>query len=91
MVVYLAGNRVDLAEDQGLRQVTPSQAIKLCKEKELHNFYETSAKTGLNVEELFHSLTKHLYLNNKAKLDNFVRAFYTHECSIERKGGRKFR
>lgn len=72
MVVYLAGNRVDLADDQGLRQVSPGQAVKLCKEKDMHNFFETSAKTGQNVEELFHSLTKHLYLNNKVKLDNFV-------------------
>ena len=46
MVVYLAGNRVDLAEEQGLRQVSPSQAVKLCKEKDMHNFFETSAKTG---------------------------------------------
>ena len=67
MLVYLVGNRVDLGED--LRQVSHAEAIQCLKDKRLENFYETSAKTGLNVVELFHALTKHLYLNNKSKLD----------------------
>ena len=36
-------------------------------------FYETSAKTGQNVHEVFETLAKHLYLVNKSKLDLFVR------------------
>jgi hypothetical protein len=39
------------------------------KEKRFNNFFETSAKTGQNVNELFFSLTKHLYMQNKPKLD----------------------
>jgi hypothetical protein len=41
------------------------------KEKRLDNLFETSAKTGMNVVELFVQLTKHLYMNNKSKLDQF--------------------
>ena len=69
--------------------MTLSEAVKLCRKKGLHNAFETSAKTGLNVEELFFNLTKHLYLNNKAKLESFVsenRFDDDNEC-VERKRG----
>ena len=32
---------------------------------------ETSAMTGLNISELFETLTKHLYLENSKKLGEF--------------------
>jgi small GTP-binding protein len=51
MLVYLVGNRVDIGEDH--RQVTHEDALRCMKEKSLQNFYETSAKTGINVLELF--------------------------------------
>jgi Ras-related protein Rab-6A len=60
MLVYLVGNRVDLADDY--RQVSYAEGVKLMHEKQLNNFFETSAKTGENVLNLFYSLTKHLYL-----------------------------
>lgn len=40
-------------------------------EMELHNHIETSAKTGMNIGNLFEILTKHLYLENIAKLGEF--------------------
>jgi hypothetical protein len=49
--------------------VSHGEANRAVKEKRIDNFFETSAKTGENVLELFYNLTKHLYLNNKAKLD----------------------
>jgi Ras-related protein Rab-2A len=73
MLVYLAGNRVDLtAGDPDMRQVSPADALKLARDKGLHNAYETSAKTGHNVEEMFFALAKHLYHTHKHKLDKFV-------------------
>lgn len=69
MLVYLVGNRVDLAEFSDLRQVSYEEGVRCMVEKRFNNFYETSAKTGQNVNELFFSLTKHLYLQNKPKLD----------------------
>lgn len=68
-MVYLVGNRIDLGDD--IRQVPLADALKMQREKRLDNLFETSAKTGINVVELFVSLTKHLYLNNKSKLDQF--------------------
>jgi GTPase SAR1 family protein len=51
MLVYLVGNRVDLGDEY--RQVKASEATRFLREKNLDNFFETSAKTGLNVVELF--------------------------------------
>ena len=58
------------------------------REKGLNNFFETSAKTGQNVNELFFALTKHLYLQNKPKLDLFV-SFYPNAIFIERASVRR--
>lgn len=51
MLVYLVGNRVDIGEEY--RQVTHAEALKCVKEKAMNNFFETSAKTGHNVQEVF--------------------------------------
>jgi Ras-related protein Rab-6A len=83
MLVYLVGNRVDLGEE--LRQVSHQEALKFLKEKNLNNFYETSAKTGFNVVEIFTALVKQLYLQNKQKIESNVsilRIFYE---NIERR------
>jgi GTPase SAR1 family protein len=69
MLVYLVGNRIDL-DDQ--RIIPKEEGQKYMAEKKFNNFFETSAKTGENVTETFETLTKHLYLVNKAKLEQFV-------------------
>lgn len=43
------------------------------KKEKMHHFIETSALTGQNVNEVFSIITKHLYIENKDRLDNFVR------------------
>ena len=65
-MIYLVGNRVDLEE---LREVSIQEAKRCVKDNHFHNFLETSALTGENVQELFASITKHLYIVNKSKLD----------------------
>lgn len=69
MLMYLVGNRIDL-EDH--RQVFDHEGENLMHEKSMDNVFETSARTGQNVQEVFETLTKHLYLENKSKLDQFV-------------------
>lgn len=41
------------------------------KEMGHHHHMETSALTGHNIGELFETLTKHLYLENNGKLNEF--------------------
>lgn len=62
----MVGNRVDLEE---MREVSRSEGKDNVKNNEFHNFIETSAKSGENVKELFCTITKHLYIANKNKLD----------------------
>lgn len=62
IVVYLIGNRCDLEDD---REVTRERAIEFCKQYNIDKFFETSAKTGDNVEEVFSLAAKELYLQSK--------------------------
>ena len=59
VVIYLIGNRSDLEEE---REVFRDRAIEFCEEYHIDKFFETSAKTGNNVEEVFSLAGKELYL-----------------------------
>jgi len=61
IVLILVGNKCDLV-DKSLRQVTEEQAKTLAAEYELP-FIETSAKSGLNVDDGFHQIIKTIYEN----------------------------
>ena len=58
-MIYLIGNRADLEDE---REVTRERAIEFCKQYNIDKFFETSAKTGFNVEEVFSLAGKELYL-----------------------------
>lgn len=62
--MFLIGNKCDLEEE---RLVNKEQGIKLQNDENFHCFYETSAKTGVNAEEIFVRAAKLLYLNLKKK------------------------
>lgn len=64
IVVYLIGNRCDLEEE---RKVDRERAIEFCKEQNIDKFFETSAKTGQNVEEVFSLAAKEMYLAQLAE------------------------
>ena len=62
VVVYLIGNRVDEEEK---REVQKVQAEEYCKLNKIDKFYETSALTGFNVEDVFSLAAKELYFAKK--------------------------
>lgn len=62
VLVYLIGNRADLENE---RQVEKDRAIEFCKANKIDKFFETSAKTGANVEEVFSLAAKELFLSAK--------------------------
>ena len=56
--IFLIGNKADLQED---RQVLLNEAKQFKDENGIHFFSETSAKTGLNAQEVFIEAAKLLY------------------------------
>ena len=66
VVVYLIGNRVD---QEDLREVQKQAAVDYCKANKIDKFFETSALTGFNVEDVFSLAAKELY-NAKKESEN---------------------
>ena len=58
--VFLIGNKVDLEES---RLVPKEKALQFKKDFDLDLFMETSAKTGLNTQEIFVEAAKILYFD----------------------------
>ena len=55
VIIYLAGNKIDVEEDQ--RVITTEDGQKIADEYKLP-FKETSAKNGINVNEIFQELVE---------------------------------
>eukprot|EP01115_Flamella_aegyptia_P014574 TRINITY_DN836_c2_g1_i2.p1 TRINITY_DN836_c2_g1~~TRINITY_DN836_c2_g1_i2.p1 ORF type:complete len:179 (+),score=50.15 TRINITY_DN836_c2_g1_i2:74-610(+) len=62
--VVLAGNKCDLEND---RKVTTQEAQELAKKFEVP-FFETSAKSRINVEECFHELVREIKSDYQKKI-----------------------
>ena len=58
-MISVAGNKNDLPNED--KKITYNQGKNFCKEKDISIFYETSAKTGVGVKELFTSLAQKVY------------------------------
>ena len=69
VLLYLVGNFADCEDN---RKVTREEALALCKELNFDHYIETSAYTGANINCLFETLTKHLYVENESNLNEFV-------------------
>ena len=60
--IFLIGNKVDLDDK---RRITKEQGERFAKEHRISFFTETSAKTGLNVQNVFIQVAKELYLQHE--------------------------
>ena len=69
LVRYLVGNFADLPDE---RVVSSEEATAFMREHGFMHYLETSAKSGQNVNELFQTITKHLFITHEANLDKFV-------------------
>ena len=67
VLIYLVGNFADKEHE---REVSRDKAIELMKQLEFVHYVETSAYTGQNINMLFETVTKHLYLLNEDKILN---------------------
>ena len=56
--IYLIGNKAEMDEE---REVQKERAIEFAKQHAIHKVFETSAKTGDNVEEVFSCAAKELF------------------------------
>ena len=58
VIIYLVGNKSDR---ESTREVTFDRALQFAKDNRIHKCFETSAKTGHNVEEIFTCAAKDAY------------------------------
>ena len=79
IVKALVGNKIDLEE----RQIESNDAAKFAKDNKLL-YFETSAKKGTGIEELFATVTKTL-LERKVPLDNSEKSFLSQNSFQRRK------
>jgi GTPase SAR1 family protein len=59
VLIYLIGNFSDLEDE---REVSREKAVTFCRENGINRFFETSAKTGDCVEEVFSLAARELYI-----------------------------
>ena len=69
--IYMVGNKSEMEEQ---REVTYERAVEMARAQKIHRVFETSAKTGYNVEELFASVAKELYAQAKKEMEQPVKA-----------------
>ena len=56
--IYMIGNKSEL---ESAREVNFDRAVEFARQNNIHKCFETSAKTGQNVEEVFSCAGKELY------------------------------
>ena len=65
--IYLVGNKSEMSEQ---REISFERAVEFAKKNGVHKCFETSAKTGASVEDLFSCAGKNLYQQLMRELTN---------------------
>jgi small GTP-binding protein len=58
-ILVLIGNKTDLEKE---RVISKEKIEEFCKDNQIENYYEASAKTGENVHEIFKDLVRKLFI-----------------------------
>ena len=74
VILFLVGNKKDMEEQ---REVSLDRVEKFKKDRGIMFHFETSAKTGENIENLFIFASKVLYNSFKDKIEQMVSNFMT--------------
>ena len=77
------------AEMEEQREVTLQRATEFAAECRLHKVFETSAKTGFNVEEVFATVAKELYLQVKIESEREAKEVLSEELKPSKIHGGK--
>lgn len=80
VILFLVGNKKDKEEE---REVTADRVEKFKRDRNILFSFETSAKTGENIENLFILASKILYHNNKDRIALQVSQFKSIDHGIE--------
>ena len=65
-IFFLVGNKSDLSD---YRQVTTEEANTYAETNKI-KYIETSAKSGFNIDNLFHSITKNIIIDDSENIKN---------------------
>lgn len=65
----MVGNKSDMIDQ---REVTYERAVEMARANKIHRVFETSAKTGSSVEEVFASVAKELYTQAKKEAERLA-------------------
>lgn len=93
VMVYLVGNQLDLI-DGGMREVTVEEAEKFKNENKIAGFKEASAKSGINVANIFTDICTTLYKQSYERVAEYKNTVKTIDLkptiNPKRKKKRKF-
>ena len=79
-IVIIVGNKIDLETE---RQVTREEGVRKAKEYDIP-FYETSCKSGININQVFTRITKEI-LNKNENNNNGKGEILTHNTKKNKK------
>ena len=79
-IIVLIGNKKDLESE---RKITKEEIEKYCRKNEIDTYFETSAKTGESIHELFKEVIKKLYIKFIEPISSDIYSNKTYESTSQ--------
>ena len=81
-IVVLIGNKKDIISEEE-RQITQEEIERFCKNNEIDTYFETSAKTGESIHELFKDVVRKLYIKYIEPMTSDIYSTKTFESTTQ--------